>query len=57
MKKILAGLLGLFLLSQITTARTRADAAQGSANDEVPFELVSGYMVVVEGSIGSLHGL
>jgi hypothetical protein len=55
--KILAGLLGLFLLSQIATARSRADAAQGSANNEVPFELVSGYLVVVEGNIGSLHGL
>jgi hypothetical protein len=57
MMKILAGLLGLFMLSQIATARTRAEAAQGSANNEVPFELVSGYLVVVEGNIGSLHGL
>jgi hypothetical protein len=57
MKRNLAGLLGLLLFSQIATARTQTDSAQGSANDEVPFELVSGYLVVVDGSIGPLHGL
>src|SRR4029077_4579246 len=57
MKKIVTGLVGLFFLSQIATARTRKESVQRAASDEIPFELVSGYLVVVDGSIGPLHGL
>jgi gag-polyprotein putative aspartyl protease len=57
MRQIVTGLVGLFLLSQIATARARKDSVQRYANDEVSFELVSGYLVVVDGSIGPLHGL
>jgi predicted aspartyl protease len=57
MRKIVTAIIGLLLLSQIATARARKDSAQKSANDEVPFELISGYLVAVDGSIGPLHGL
>jgi hypothetical protein len=57
MRKFITGLVVFFMLSQIAIARTRKDLVQRSANDEVPFELVSGYLVVVDGSIGELHGL
>src|SRR5712692_4683539 len=57
MRKIATGLVGLMLLSQIATAKVRKDAVQRSANGEISFELVSGYLVVVDGSIGPLHGL
>jgi hypothetical protein len=57
MRKIAIGLIGLFLLSQIATAKARKDSNQRSASDEVSFELVSGYLVVMDGSIGPLHGL
>jgi predicted aspartyl protease len=57
MRKIAIGIVGLLLLSQIATASARKDSAQKSANEEVPFELVSGYLVVVDGSIGPLRGL
>jgi len=57
MRKIATGLVGLMLLSQIATAKVRKDAVQRSANGEISFELVSGYLVVVDGSIGALHGL
>src|ERR1700737_4970524 len=57
MRQIVAGLVGLFLLSQIATAKAGKDSVQRHASDEVSFELVSGYLVVVDGSIGPLHGL
>jgi predicted aspartyl protease len=57
MRQIVAGLVGLFLLSQIATAKAGKDSVQRYASDEVSFELVSGYLVVVDGSIGPLHGL
>jgi hypothetical protein len=57
MRQMVAGLVGLFLLSQIATAKAGKDSVQRYASDEVSFELVSGYLVVVDGSIGPLHGL
>jgi predicted aspartyl protease len=57
MKKSVIGIVGLLLLSQIATARAGKDSASSAANDEVPFELVSGYLVVVDGAIGPLHSL
>lgn len=57
MRRTLTGLVGLLLLSQIATARARNDVIQRTLNDEMPFELVAGYLVVVDGSIGPLHGL
>src|SRR5712692_207343 len=57
MRKIATGMVGLLLLSQIVTGKVRKDAVQRPANGEISFELVSGYLVVVDGSIGALHGL
>jgi len=57
MRKIVTVLVGLLLLSQIVTGKVKKEAARGSANEEISFELVSGYLVLVEGSIGALHGL
>src|SRR6476661_3154314 len=57
MRKIVTGLVGLLLLSQIAPGKVRKAAVQRSANQEISFELVSGYLVVVDGSIGELHGL
>jgi hypothetical protein len=57
MRKIAIGLVGLFLLSQIATAKARKDSLPKSKNDELSFQLLSGYLLVVDGSIGSLHGL
>jgi hypothetical protein len=57
MTKIAIGLVGLFLLSQIATAQARKVSLEGSTNDELSFELVSGYLVVVDGSIGPFDGL
>jgi Aspartyl protease len=57
MRKIVTGIVGLLLLSQIATARAGKDSAHRSANEEIPFELVSGYLVVVKGSIGPFDGL
>jgi len=57
MRKIVTVLVGLLLLSQIATGKVKKEAVRGSANEEISFELVSGYLVLVEGSIGALHGL
>jgi hypothetical protein len=57
MRKFVVGLLGFLLLSQIGTAKAGKDSSQPNPNEEMPFELVSGYLMVVEGSIGPLHGL
>jgi predicted aspartyl protease len=57
MRRIFAGLVGLLLLSQVATAGARTDSVQKLASDEIAFELHSGYLVVVQGSIGPLHGL
>src|SRR5579862_603574 len=57
MRRIVTGLVGLLLLSQVGTGRPRKDVAHGSGNDELTFELVSGYLVIVDGSIGPLQGL
>jgi predicted aspartyl protease len=57
MRRIVTGLIGLLLLSQVGTGRPRKDVAHGSGNDELTFELVSGYLVIVDGSIGPLQGL
>ena len=57
MRKIVTVLVGLLLLSQIVTGKVKKEAVRGSANEEISFELVSGYLVLVEGSIGALHGL
>jgi len=57
MKKIAIGIVGLLLLSQIATGKARKDSAQKSAGEEVSFELISGYLVIVDGGIGPLYGL
>src|SRR5208282_6374918 len=57
MRKIFAVLIGFFLLSQIATAKARKASEPRGPDEEVPFELVSGYLVVVDGSIGPLHRL
>jgi predicted aspartyl protease len=57
MKKIASGFVALLLLSQIVLAGAPADADQRALHDEIPFELVFGYLAVLNGSIGSLHGL
>jgi len=57
MRRIAIRLVGLLLLSQIATAKAPKDLLQKSTNDELSFELVSGYLVVVNGNIGPLHGL
>jgi hypothetical protein len=57
MRNVVIGIVGLLLLSQIVTAKARKDAVQRVTDDEVPFELVSGYLVVLDGSIGPLHAL
>src|SRR5579864_7326670 len=57
MKSVLAGLVGLLLLSQVATAGARTDSVQKLASEEISFELHSGYLVVAQGSIGPLHGL
>lgn len=57
MRRIAMGLIGLLLLSQGGTARPRKGAPHVPGNDELAFELVSGYLVVVDGCIGPLHGV
>jgi Aspartyl protease len=57
MRKIVTVFVGLFLLSQIATAKARKAPDQSRPADEVSFELVAGYLVVVNGSIGPLRGL
>jgi len=57
MRNIVTVLVGLFLLSQIATAKARKDSEQRCTADELSFEVAGGYLVVVDGSIGNLHGL
>lgn len=56
MRKV-AGLVVLLLLSQIATAEARRDMVSGASSDEMSFELISGYLILVEGGIGPLRGL
>jgi len=48
----------ILVLGMISTSPTRAQNVVGSStNLTMPFELVAGFLVVVDGQIGDLNGL